>query len=123
MKVRLAVDIDGTLTRWPKICWELMWAFPDHVLLTGATPEFNQRAKTEEEYVALRRKQLEKFGGILTWNAPIKVCVGANSDEVAMKKAEYCRDHQVMLFIDDTERYCECVRSLSPGTMVLRVMP
>lgn len=113
--MRIAIDIDGTLSHWHKIFWQIMWAFPEHTLLTGST-DVN---RPYEDHLESRRRQVKCLG--IDWDVNIVICIGRDAHEVAVKKAEYCRDHGIMMFFDDTPDYCAAVRAISPGTMALLV--
>lgn len=133
----IAIDIDGTLTAWPLVFERFFWSLSDEhlgenldiVLLTGhACPE--PIAADRDALLQGRIGQLNSIGTkaplVNEVSGPIRsrnirVCVGKNSGEVALLKAEFCRDRAVDIFIDDSTSYCLAVRKLSPKTLVLQV--
>lgn len=120
MTVFIAIDIDGTTTRYPQQMKRLLDAYPDSVLLTGCSVHDPESADIGM-LLAGRHAQLEPLIG--TVERHIEICVGRNSAEVAEMKGRFCREHSVQLLIDDSPDYCDAVRRLSPATAVLRVWP
>lgn len=122
--MKIAIDIDGTLTAWPEQFKRLLTVMPDAVVtfLTGALILVEQPA-TQAQLVAGRRRQIAPLIGELMGRTEIFVSTGATIAEVAHGKGVFCRAHGVDIFIDDTMEYCEAVWKLSPKTMVLKVVP
>lgn len=112
--MKVAVDIDGTITRWPKACLAIMNAFPGAWILTGyAGPPL--------PYEELQRQRIEQLTPILgEVQQPIHICVASSIRGIAKLKGQFCRDRMIDLFIDDHELYCSEVRRISPRTAVLR---
>ena len=108
--MRIAVDIDGTITRWPNQCRVILDTFPDAMILTGNITN----GMTQEQLVEGRRAQLLPFIGEKT--RTIVVCTGTTVAGVAHAKGEYCRDNQIDLLIDDSDIYLDAVARLSPKT-------
>ena len=108
--MRVAVDIDGTITRWPGQCKAILNAFSDAVILTGNI----HNGMTQAQLVAGRIEQLRPYIGDVT--NKIIVCVGSSVQEVGRFKGEYCRDNLVDILIDDSDVYLDAVRRISPGT-------
>lgn len=121
--MNVAIDIDGTLSVWFSVLGPLSKALTvaGHtvVLLTGHSCPDPENAD-RDNLLHGRRTQVEPFCASFQ---EIIVCVGRNSTEVAQQKAEYCRNQQIDLFIDDSLNYCAGVRQRSPGTLVLHVQP
>ena len=122
--MQIAIDIDGTITRYPLIFNELICLFRAGahcvVILTGAAvpnPASVDRA-------ALHTGRLLQLSPLLQEPIPpIEICVGRDPTEVADLKARFCLDHSIDLLIDDSKIYCDWVRSISPRTAVLMVYP
>lgn len=123
--MKIAIDIDGTLSRYPERLSSLAKSIVSMggyaCLLTGHSRPDPSTANSEE-LQAGRKAQIESLG-IGDLDAPIHICVGRNSREVAHQKGEFCRDNQIDIFIDDSKDYCEAVRRLSPNTTILWVWP
>jgi len=119
--MKAAIDIDGTLAKWPMILGALSRALKKDgwsvVLLTGALhpdPEKADRAGM----LRGRQRQVEPFGAAFD---EIVVCAGRTTLQVAWQKAEYCRQHGIDLCIDDSREYTNEIRHLSPKTLALEV--
>lgn len=113
----IAIDIDGTTTRWPEQM-KVLAASPCAVVFLTGHSNVNPATADLIQLNKGRVAQLQELG---LFNVPIHVCVGRNSSEVAKQKGEYCRDNNVGLFIDDSLDYCEAVRRISPNTCILHV--
>ena len=116
--MKIACDIYGTLFRFPKPCWQILWNFPDHTLVHTTL----DASKTPEQYAAHYQDSLTRTKTI-TWAPKIVVFIGKNEQDSATQKAEWCRNNGIRLLLDDNEYHGKIVRDISPGTMVLRVMP
>ena len=114
--MRVAVDIDGTITRWPVACKAILAVFADAVILTGNL----HNGMTQAQLVAGRVEQLRPYIGEATNR--IVVCVGSSVQEVGRIKGEFCRDNLIDLLIDDSDIYLDAVRRISPGTARWKAM-
>lgn len=120
--MKVAIDIDGTLTKDPKRLGALIGIMSASanwhvVLLTGQTGDGTLGYKDESS----RRAQVESLlpdGPTV----PIVICWGKDTKEVAYRKGAYCRAHAIDLFIDNDTSYCQQVREQSPDTLVLQVL-
>jgi len=115
--VKIAFDIDGTITKHPQRMAALMAQFPGWVVLTGgiATPD------QIDGHKLARQSQLIPFIGEAIDLTLINICLGPSVAEVARLKGEYCRDHQIDILIDDSVEYCRAVQAISPTTTILQV--
>lgn len=124
--MKVAIDVDGTLTRHPRELGELMRSLTGAghrvVVLTGcACPE--PQAADVEGLVGQRARQLDALGITAAHRDGIEVCVGRSSAEVSLKKALWLSDSGADVFIDDNEAYCREARRLRPGLVILKVFP
>jgi hypothetical protein len=111
--MRIAVDIDGTLSREPDNIRELMKNLMHGrnrvIVLTGCL--YDQ--PSEEE----RIKQLEGFGvrkGV-HYTELIRV-PGFTHKQVSYGKATYCRDTQIDIILEDDDEYISDINQMSPRT-------
>lgn len=114
--MKVAVDIDGTITRWPAACKAVLDAFPDAVILTGNI----ENGATQEQFVTARREQLRQYIG--ETDRDIVVCVGCSVPDVARLKGEYCRDNSIGMLLDDSDIYLDAVAKISPATSRMKSM-
>lgn len=125
--MKVAIDIDGTLTVWPNelgmLAASLLAAEHEVIILTGFSVSVsNPQSADMAALIDCREKQLQLLGlNKYVEDFCIKVCVGRNSAEVAELKGAFCRDAGVNWLIDDSPDYCAVVRRLSPGTLVTQV--
>lgn len=115
--MRVCVDIDNTLTRWPDACLGILIAFPESWLLTGYS---GPQPIDQDSLQYDRRMQVREYIGDLM--RPIHICVGNSIHHIGILKGEFCRDNQIDLLIDDNEIYCKAVRKISPRTAVWRAI-
>jgi len=105
--MKIAFDIDGTITEVPKQM-KLMMDLCHSVILTGS---LNPNATIDG-----RLEQLSKYGINKEDFDEIVQCIGADVTEVAKKKAEYCRDNNIDLIFEDTPLYTYWISKISPNT-------
>jgi len=115
--MKVAVDIDGTITKWPAACLAIMTAFPDSVILTGYS---GRQPVAYEKLLQERIAQLTPIIGVP--QRLIHICVGRSISHIAELKGQYCRDNHIDLLIDDHDEYCAAVRKLSPKTAVWKAL-
>lgn len=114
----VAVDIDGTITRYPSVFKEILDAFPYAVILTGCLSD-DPSSTNHDHLVSGRVQQLTPLIGVPRHE--IIVCVGRTVADVANGKGLVCKQRGVSLFIDDSKVYCEAVRKISPSTAIIQV--
>lgn len=126
----VAVDIDGTLSAHPYkfacMIAALQTNGDDVVLLTGGIVEKPNCDLVFQRAVSERREQVRPFFESHSFKVLDKVtiypCLAKSFAEVVPLKGIYCRDNKVDILFDDSPSYCEAVKKLSPGTLVLKVM-
>jgi len=126
--MNFAIDIDDTLSAHPVTLTRLIEMIAidgfSHtvVLLTGGIVEnvndcgFKINLKQRVEQV----EALMGYTGLL--GCDVVSCMGVTVTEVGMLKARYCKEHNIDVFIDDSQLYCSIVLQGSPKTMVLQVV-
>lgn len=125
--LRVAVDVDHTITRFPAQCRELMAAlrrqFHYVMVLTGhaADPAAFNQAQRDEKY----RQRVEQLAALgIHWDSHylhLVSVIGVNSDACAIEKGRECRERGIQIFIDDSTSYCRAVRGECPDAMILKV--
>ena len=120
--MKVAIDVDGTLTAYPEVVADLVDALSrtgnSVMFLTGnASPD--PYKVDRDEVRRLRREQVQSLARVS--DPVIHVCFVRNSKEAAIEKAEYCYANGIALFIDDAPDYCEAVKAKCPAAMVLHV--
>lgn len=112
--MNVAFDIDGTLTvdglQLKKLAVELMKNKDNKVfILTGSVDNMPTL-----EY---RRYQLEKMGFFqdIFYHELVRAS-GMNMEEVAISKAEFCRDNNIDMMFEDYEPYIKKINEISPQT-------
>jgi len=113
--MRVAFDIDGTLTRAEirQLLYSLLGEANTVYILTGGIGD-------KPDYPS-RVAQLEQLGVNRELYDGLHICMGEDLNEVSRKKGEFCRDKQVHLFVDDRIENASSVKSLSPETVILLV--
>lgn len=117
-ELRVAVDIDGTITKFPEVFRRLLGRFPDAIILTGGIDPNPERVD-QDVLIAGRIAQLTPIIG--PPSNEIVVCVGKTVPQVANMKAAVCLQRTIDIFIDDSTVYCKAVARMSPTTAVLQV--
>ena len=117
-ELRVAVDIDGTITAFPDVFRKLLGRFPDAIILTGGIDQDPEHVN-QDALIAGRVAQLTPIIG--PPNNEIVVCVGRTVLDVGRMKAEVCLQRKIDILIDDATVYCKAVARLSPTTAVLQV--
>ena len=117
--MKFAFDLDGTISAAPAVFAAIMKALMKdghHVtVLTGAVgPPGNSPQWRLNQLHSLGVLPGEHFGELAIAN-------GINTDEVADKKAGFCRDEGFAFMIDDTDSWVEKIRAASPNTLCLRM--
>jgi hypothetical protein len=117
--MNVAVDVDGTITAAPLAFAALMKALMETghgvYVLTGAIDPNSPGAKTE-----MRMEQLAIVGlNRGTHYTDIRVFVDRDVNKIAYLKADFCRDHDIEIFFDDSKMYQEAVMIRSPKTLRL----
>jgi hypothetical protein len=118
--MKIAIDIDGTITRYPELFRDMLNRYPEAVILTGYAGQ-DWRGRKQDVLVQQRQAQLLPILGVVSHR--IVVCTGATVADVAKAKGEFCRDNAITAIIDDSGVYCRAVRAISPTTAVLQVVP
>lgn len=105
--MKIAFDIDGTITEVPKQMKELI-RMHDSVILTGS---LNPNATIDGRIEQLRKYDIsdEDFDEIVQ-------CIGIDVVDVAKKKGEYCRDNNIDLIFEDSPLYTFWISRISPQT-------
>jgi phosphoglycolate phosphatase-like HAD superfamily hydrolase len=120
--MRVAFDLDGTISAYPALCESMAAAFTaagHHVLvLTGhAVPD---PAACDRAAVDAFKREACVSRGFKSFHEMV-CCVVRNSDEAAAYKAGYCKGHAVDILVDDAANYCRAVKAANPGMLVLHV--
>ena len=117
--MNVAIDIDGTITADPLAFAGLMKSLIDgghgvHVL-TGAIDPNSPGAKPE-----MRMEQLAMLGIKKDVHyTSLQVYVDRDVNKISYLKADFCRDNNCAMFIDDSKMYHEAVMIRSPKTLRL----
>ena len=118
--MNVVIDLDGTITAAPvafeALMRSLMKSGHSVYVLTGAIDPSSPGAKTE-----MRMEQLAVFGLHKDVHyTEVHVFVDRDVNVISRLKADFCRDNDVSIFIDDSKRYLEAVMIRSPKTLRLR---
>jgi hypothetical protein len=105
--MKIAIDIDGTITAYPKQLKKIM-KNNYCIILTGS---LNPNADINH-----RINQLKKYNITENDYKEIIQCIGKKVVEVAQKKGEYCRNNKIDLIFEDTELYLHLIKKISPKT-------
>lgn len=115
-------DMDGTLTRHPKVLGEIMKSLKSSghtvYILTGSlgeTPPDKLIAYRLNQAKGLGLKSLEHFDDIVS-------CVDPSFDGVAKLKGVFCRENKVDWVVDDMPLYIQHIKHESPDTVTLGVI-
>lgn len=103
--MKIAFDIDGTLTRFPKQLREIMIKNYS-IILTGSLSDL-------PNYDA-RYKQLDNIGISKTDFNEIIICCGKTVQEVALKKAEICKEMKIEMIFEDTKIFLDEINKINP---------
>jgi uncharacterized HAD superfamily protein len=111
--MNIAIDIDGTLTRDTEKLKKLMETLVKDennkvILLTGCIND----SPTEAERIA----QLAELGIKSDHYTALERCIGTTHEDVAMKKATYCKENNVDLIFEDDDLYIFLINQISPKT-------
>jgi hypothetical protein len=117
--MNVVVDVDGTITAAPAAFAALMKALMEGghgvYVLTGAIDPNSPGAKTE-----MRMEQLAIVGlNKGTHYTDVHVFVDRDVNKIAYLKADFCRDHDVAMFFDDSKLFLEATMIRSPKTLRL----
>jgi hypothetical protein len=114
--MKIAIDIDGTIGRYPERFAGMMTAFKKQghqvIVLTGAGTHAERTASLSKRGI----NQGTEYDGL-------NIVTGSNLNELAAGKAGFLHGWAADVFVDDCELYCEYARRLCPGLMILRVFP
>lgn len=113
--MKIAVDIDGTITSWPEQFKDMLAKYEDAVILTGSL----DRQSSMLDLLTQRREQLKPLIGEVK---NIIICIGEDLAQVARLKGTYCKQNNIDILFDNDTNYCLAVRAISPNTLVLKVM-
>lgn len=111
--MRIAVDIDGTLSREPEnirdLMKQLMHSRNRVIVLTGCL--YDQPSEAE------RIKQLKDLGVTkgIHYTSLVRIS-GFTHRQVSYGKAMYCRDTQVDMIFEDDDQYISDINQMSPRT-------
>ena len=114
--MKIAIDIDGTITAWPKQFADILSKYEDAIILTGSL----DIRSSMFDLLSQRREQLKPLLGDIKHK--IMICVGKDLGQVAQLKGLYCRNNNIDVLFDDDQSYCSAVRAISPNTLVLKVI-
>lgn|SRR5574343_43326 len=111
--MNIAIDIDGTLTRDTEKLKKLMETLIKDqnnkvILLTGC---LNGLPTLEE-----RISQLDELGVTKDHYTELERCDAATHEEVAMQKAQYCKEKEIDLIFEDDDLYIFLINQVSPET-------
>jgi hypothetical protein len=120
--MKIAVDLDGTITAVPFFFEVLMRAcqrgqMTEGITLIILTACFNGQPTREEKEALLRHHNL--FEG--THYDELVIVEGVDLHERGTRKAVYCRDHQVDAIFEDCDIYIDLIRKISPKTACWRL--
>lgn len=115
-------DMDGTLTRHPKVLGEIMLSLKKagHTvyILTGSLGE-----TPPDKLNAYRLDQAKNLGLMPEIHFDdIISCVDPSFDGVAKLKGVFCRENSVDWVVDDMPLYIQHIKHESPGTVTLGVI-
>jgi hypothetical protein len=115
-------DMDGTLTKAPKVLGEIMKSLKKSghtvYILTGSLGE--TPPDKLQEYRLAQAKSLglligESFDDIVS-------CVHPSFEGVANLKGKFCKQEKVDFMIDDMALYIQSIRQYSPETFIAAVV-
>jgi hypothetical protein len=112
VKFKIAFDLDETLdfgTAVARLC-NMVSPLAQVTVLSART--------STDPTVADKLEKLKRLG-IATESIHLHVVHGETNEARAYRKAEYCRDNEIDLFIDNNRVYCDHVKAMSPHTTVL----
>lgn len=114
-------DMDGTLTRHPKVLGEIMRSLKKSghtvYILTGSLGE-----TPADKLNAYRLSQAEGLGIGRDCFDDIVSCVNPSFQGVADLKGQFCRQEKVDFMIDDMAMYIQAIQKESPETAILAVV-
>jgi len=116
-----AIDMDGTFWRYPYLLARLTENF-EPIILTGTSHE-DAWTDYRSQIIAEREKQVKDILQGIGITIRLIVCCGTNSSECATQKAEWCKKLEAVVFIDDSDNYCDAVRRENPNILILKVWP
>lgn len=125
--MKIAIDIDGTITRLPKFFKQFIDSFIDNDneihILTGAKPNSRNDGNNKEgNYSNLpnRMKQLKKYG-IENYTVLISVLRETDTPGVAEGKGDYCKENKIDIIFEDNSKYAEAIKRISPHTIIFLI--
>lgn len=125
--MRVAIDVDNTITRHPEQCRALMEALRRQFYYVCVLTEHlaDPEEMTQRDHDVLYHALAAQLAALrIFWDSHylhLQVVVGKNSEACATEKGRECKARSIELFIDDSKRYCEAVRKECPQTMILNV--
>lgn len=117
--MKIAFDIDDTITKRPDIFKTLMVSLKDHriYVLTGSL-KTNTDLKELKEW---RINQLKDIGIEEDMYDELMIATAKDVNGVAKEKGRICAEKKIDIFIDDTDIYLEEAEKQSPDTLTLKV--
>lgn len=116
--LRIVVDLDGTISAFPRQFKEIMKALKGaghHVtILTGADNPFS--GDTE-----VRRTQIKALGIDDADIDQMLICRGSDWSAVAEMKGDYCRDNKIDFVFEDSDAFISAIKRKSPDTACVKV--
>ena len=114
----VAVDLDGTISAFPRQFKEIMRALKiagnKVVILTGADNPYNGDKE-------VRRAQIASLGIDESDIDELLICRGQDWKEVAEIKGDYCRDNKVDFVFEDSDEFISAIKRKSPSTACVRI--
>jgi hypothetical protein len=106
--MRIAIDIDGTITELPEFFRKIA-PVSDYVLVLTGTLNKRDIQFRIDQLNNLKFFQYKQYDNLIE-------CAGDNVRMVAKMKGEMCLEHQIDILFEDTEMYCKEVMKISPNT-------
>lgn len=128
--MKIAVDIDGTLGHYPNQLGGLLERLSgvEILLLTGNGGHYvadlsdEDKAKETARWVKIREDQLRRIGILPEAHYhSIYVMLNINTEEICKMKAQFIKENNISIFIDDFKPYCTLAKQENPSCLVLRV--
>lgn len=113
------IDLDGTISAAPVAMGAMMGALMQAghrvYILTGAVDPNTEGAKVEG-----RERQLFEMGIVKGVHyVGVHVFVSPSVQWISDQKGVFCRDHNAVMFIDDSPMYLDSVMVIAPNTFRL----
>ena len=118
--MKIGIDIDNTITANPiffKNLIEVNLAMGNEIhIITGGLED-----SVGYEYSPSSRIEQLKNIGISEWTTLVR-CFAPTSDEVARLKGNYCKNTLIDCMYEDTVKYIETIKQISPKTQTFLIM-